>query len=182
MNVPIEYYEHFVERPNTVLAALQNDIAWQRHGDTPRCEYYVNDYGAPYTYGRGRGKRTYAPGPYHPAILDIRAAAEAKLGYKFDTCFLNRYLNQSDSLGWHSDNEPEMDNARPILTISLGVEREIWFRPLNNWADITRKKLGNGSLCVMLPGMQQTHQHRIPKASFQCGERISLTFRGYVRP
>ncbi len=45
---------------------------------------------------------------------------------------------------------------------------------------ITKLKLGHGSLCLMQPGMQDTHQHRIPKAGFQCGERISLTFRGYV--
>jgi alkylated DNA repair dioxygenase AlkB len=72
-----------------------------------------------------------------------------------------------------------MDDKRPIATISLGVEREIWFRP-NNSTDITKVLLGNGSLCLMLPGMQETHQHRIPKAPFHCGERISLTFRGYI--
>jgi alkylated DNA repair dioxygenase AlkB len=40
--------------------------------------------------------------------------------------------------------------------------------------------LESGSLCLMAPGMQDTHQHRIPKASYECGPRISLTFRGYV--
>jgi hypothetical protein len=53
--VPITYYDNFVLEPNKVLAALQKDLAWERHGDTPRCEYYINDYGAPYTYGRGLG-------------------------------------------------------------------------------------------------------------------------------
>ncbi len=38
----------------------------------------------------------------------------------------------------------------------------------------------NGSLCLMHAKMQETWQHRIPKASFSCGERISLTYRGYV--
>jgi alkylated DNA repair dioxygenase AlkB len=41
--------------------------------------------------------------------------------------------------------------------------------------------LESGSLCLMLPGMQDTHQHKIPKASYQCGPRISLTFRGYLK-
>jgi hypothetical protein len=45
--------------------------------------------------------------------------------------------------------------------------------------EIESIKLGNGSACIMDPGMQDNWQHRIPKASFQCGERISLTFRGY---
>jgi alkylated DNA repair dioxygenase AlkB len=131
--------------------------------------------------GGAWGQRTYKPGPSHPLVDEIRVAAEESLHYTFDTCFLNRYLNQRDSLGWHADNEPEMDNERPILTVSLGAEREIWFRPLNNLSDVTKVLLRNSSLCVMAPGMQQTHQHRIPKASFICGERISLTFRGYVR-
>lgn len=42
--------------------------------------------------------------------------------------------------------------------------------------------LDPGSLCLMTPGMQDTHDHRIPKASYICGPRISLTFRGYVHP
>lgn len=28
---------------------------------------------------------------------------------------------------------------------------------------------------------QDNWMHRIPKAAFQCGARISLTFRGYVK-
>jgi alkylated DNA repair dioxygenase AlkB len=40
--------------------------------------------------------------------------------------------------------------------------------------------LEHGSILIMKPGMQQTHQHRIPKAGFRCGPRISLTFRGLV--
>jgi hypothetical protein len=34
----------------------------------------------------------------------------------------------------------------------------------------------------MLPGMQDTHYHRIPKSDREVGPRISLTFRGYVDP
>ena len=47
--------------------------------------------------------------------------------------------------------------------------------------EVTKVWLESGSLCLMHPGMQDTHQHRIPKSSLQnCGPRISLTFRGYV--
>ncbi len=94
-------------------------------------------------------------------------------------CFLNRYLNQSDQLGFHSDDSPEMDDDRPIVTVSLGAEREIWFAPISDKKDLTKVKLENGSACTMLPQMQTDWMHRIPKASFLCGERISLTFRGW---
>lgn len=185
--VPARYYPEFVATPDAALAALRDDLAWERRSDAPRCEYYCNDVAAPYVYGRGRGRRLYEPRPYHPAILAIRTALEALSGAKFEVCFLNRYLDQSDHLGWHADDSPEMDDARPIASVSLGVCREIWFRLSGtNVADhpgnIEKLKLGHGSLCLMLPGMQGYWQHRIPKASFRCGERISLTFRGYVVP
>jgi alkylated DNA repair dioxygenase AlkB len=112
--------------------------------------------------------------------MEIRKALEALTASTFEVCFLNRYLNQSDHLGWHADDSPEMDDARPIGIVSLGVEREIWFAPKGKASGVTKVKLEHGSLCVMAEGMQDAWMHRIPKASFQCGERISLTFRGYV--
>lgn len=180
--IPITYIPNFIENPNKILETLQNNLKWERRDDAPRSEYYCNDIKKPYIYGRGAGRRTYHVRPYHDDILAIRKKLEELTKCSFEVCFLNRYHNQSDHLGWHADDSPEMDDARPIATISLGVEREIWFRPLNNLPDVTKVKLENGSLCLMAPGMQDTHQHRIPKASFQCGERISLTFRGYVDP
>lgn len=180
MTVPITYIPKFLDDPNKFLVSLQQNLEWERRDDAPRCEYYCNDTQKPYIYGRGAGRRTYYARPYHADILAIRERIEALTKSTFEVCFLNRYLNQSDWLGWHADDSPEMDDARPIAIVSLGVEREIWFRPIQDNENITKVKLENGSLCLMAPGMQETHQHKIPKASFQCGERISLTFRGYV--
>jgi alkylated DNA repair dioxygenase AlkB len=198
MRAPITYVPKHILNADAALAALRDELQWVKHDDAPRHEYYCNDYPKHYTYGRGNGVRTYEPQPYHPVILEIRKSVEAFANSVFEVCFLNRYLNQRDQLGWHADDSPEMDDARPIAIVSLGVEREIWFRPnikqdpqdpdpFRSWGDspadtasIEKLKLGHGSLCLMAAGMQDEWQHRIPKASFQCGERISLTFRGYV--
>jgi alkylated DNA repair dioxygenase AlkB len=185
--LPVTYIPNFVPDPDATFKALL-ELDWERRSDAPRCEYYCNDIAKPYVYGRERGRRTYEPRPYHEAILSIRRALEERAQSSFEVCFLNRYLNQSDHLGWHADDSPEMDDARPIGIVSLGVEREIWFRPTHaslpdgvlSAQDIQKLKLGHGSLALMSAGMQDHWQHRIPKASFQCGERISLTFRGYI--
>lgn len=180
MKPPIIYTEKFVKNPDVCFAELQKDLEWERRGDAPRCEYYCNDFKKTYVYGKGKGVRSYDPKPYHEKILEIRKSIEEITKTVFEVCFLNRYLNQSDQLGWHADDSIEMDDARPIAIVSFGVEREIWFRENSNKENIEKIKLGHGSLCLMNPGMQDTWQHRIPKAGFQCGERISLTFRGYV--
>jgi alkylated DNA repair dioxygenase AlkB len=180
MTIPITYIKDFVSDTDVCFKRLSEELAWVHRDTTPRHEYYVNDFGVPYTYGSGDFARTYEAQPMHAIISYLRMKLEAETKEKYEVCFLNRYLNQSDHLGWHSDNSPEMDDARPIAIISFGVEREIWFRSMEEPKVVSKMKLENGSLCLMHPGMQDTHQHRIPKASFMCGERISLTFRGYV--
>jgi len=184
MTVPITLIPNFITNPSDAFAVLNQELDWVRITNTPRSEYYCNDFPEPYFYGTPEHGRAYQVQPWHPEILAIRQALEAHTGSVFEVCFLNRYLDQKDQLGWHSDNSPEMDDARPIGIISLGVEREIWFKEIgadNSPENITKVKLPHGSLCLMHAGMQDTHLHRIPKASFICGTRISLTFRGYVQ-
>jgi alkylated DNA repair dioxygenase AlkB len=183
MDLPITYLPKFVDDPDSVFAALWTEISWLRIGSTPRREYFCTDIGTSYTYGRGAGVRTYEPQPWHPAMRAIRDKLEALTNTTFEVLFLNGYENSSDSLGFHADNSSTMDDARPIAIISLGAERDIIFTSQEAMKDAskhTRMKLQHGSLCLMLPGMQDTHFHRIPKAGFVCGPRISLTHRGYV--
>ncbi len=188
--VPITYMPGFVDPATAtmLLYSLRDELQWIRHDKTPRSEYYASDSGQPYTYGTPPFHRTYQAQDWNVGLILLKQMAETAAGCKFDVVFLNRYHDQSDQLGWHADDSPEMDDARPIAIISLGVERDIWFRGNDT---VSRSKPGfsaalghtaltleHGSLCLMHAGMQDTHQHRIPKAGFQCGERISLTFRG----
>jgi alkylated DNA repair dioxygenase AlkB len=182
MKANVNYTAGFVNDPTEAFNSLWNELDWERRGSTPRREYYCNEVAVPYVYGSGLGVREYLPKAWHPTILSIKKSAEEALGVKFEVCFLNGYEDSRDHLGWHSDNSPEMDDARPIAIVTLGAEREIWFRSLSSDdAEVTKVLLESGSLCVMPPGMQDTHAHRIPKAGFECGARISLTFRGYAK-
>lgn len=185
MNIlaPIRYEPDFLKmNADTAFERVRDEPAWVRHGTTPRMEYFVSRVGKAYSYGVKEFARTYEPQPSTHGIDVIWKMVEMYVGVNFDVCFLNRYLNQSDHLGWHSDNSPEMDDARPIAVVSLGVAREIMFRSIDPDEGYEKLLLAHGSLLVMSPGMQDTHQHRIPKSNRQCGERISLTFRGYVEP
>ncbi len=188
---PIIYIPRYVALPDLALVQLRDDLRWERRLDAPRGEYYSNDHGAPYTYGRGRGVRTYEARPWHPFMLEMRGHIEKLLRLDphckgtgpLDVCFLNRYENERDHLGWHADDSPEMDHERPIAIISLGAERDIEFRLKDtNDPPFHRQRLAAGSLCVMPAGMQRIWEHRIGKASFKCGPRISLTYRGFVKP
>ena len=209
--LPIKYTPDFFPKDvaNDLFTSLWNELDWVDVAG-PRREYYVNSIGVPYTYGRDKFARTYEPQPDHSAIKWIREKLEEHVKTKFEVCFLNGYRDGKDHLGWHADDSPEMDDERPIAIVSLGAAREIWFRknPSKCYAcngsgkydsvgsppcgacegsgresqDVIKQRLGHGSLCLMLSGMQDTHQHRIPKSDqHDCPPRVSLTFRGYVK-
>ena len=180
MTLPIAYTRGFVTDPASMFTSLWNELKWERRGSTPRREYYCNDVPVPYTYGRGEFAREYRPSEWHPAILAVKADVEDVLGAKMEVCFLNGYETSRDQLGWHADDSPTMDPDRPIAIVTLGATREIWFAPNGDMSDVTKVALESGSLCVMAAGMQRTHKHRIPRAGYDCGPRISLTFRGFV--
>jgi alkylated DNA repair dioxygenase AlkB len=158
---------------------LWNELDWE-HREAPRLEYYCNDIPNPYTYGKGAGERTYLPRPWHEKMIGIQEQLEEMLNSKFEVCFVNGYRDGKDQLGWHADDSPEMDDARPIVVVSFGATREIWTRD-NVTREVVKYPLEGGSIFVMPPGFQDTHQHRIPKSDkIDCGPRLSLTFRGYV--
>ncbi len=179
---PVRYVDGFIADPTVAFEELWTQLTWERRDLTPRREYYVNDVPVPYTYGKGAGVRTYEAQDWHPRIRSIQKAVEAHTGTRLEACFLNGYEDARDHLGWHADDSPEMDDARPIVIVTLGAERDIYFAPRTEPTKVSRVLLRSGSLCIMPAGMQDTHLHRIPKWDRECGPRISLTFRGYVDP
>ena len=159
---------------------LWNDLAWQRRENAPRREYWTNTLERPYTYGRGMGERTYQPQPDHLVIQRVRDRIEREYGCFLEGRFLNGSQNERDSLGWHADDDPGIDHSKPIVVITLGQGRNIQFRSSDVSELPSTLMLEHGSALFMLPGMQDTHHHRIPKAGFAAKPRISLTFRGLL--
>lgn len=142
----------------------------------------MSDLPRSYTYGTPPFDREYHSSPYSPVVEAIRWFLNLD-GLAYNVCFLNRYDEQKNQLGWHADDSPEMDRNHPIAVVSFGAEREIWVRP-NGWTGPIpaewRYRLPDGSLFVMPAGFQDGYQHRIPKSDRPCGIRISLTFRRYL--
>jgi len=69
--VPVSYLEGFVPEPAVAFSELWRDLAWERRGSTPRREYYANDVGVPYVYGKGAGVREYLPQAWHPRMREL---------------------------------------------------------------------------------------------------------------
>jgi len=129
---------------------------------------------------------------YHPLVAAIESKINGLIGCRMDLCFLNHYVDQTHALGWHADDGEIIDQTQPIVVVSLGAERELWTRPsvVRNGVRQSHKgeiptewrhRLPNGSVLVMPPGFQNSHQHKIPRGDRQMGGRISLTYRSRLR-
>lgn len=168
------------------IDAIASSTPWIQVTDA-RLECFMSHSTETYTYGEGRGVRTYTPVPYSSIVNEIQDELNRTKfdTYAYNVCFLNRYDNAQMQLGWHSDDSPGMNHDHPIAVVSFGQAREIWWREIGQTGVIPRNQrqlLEHGSVFIMPAGMQRTHQHRIPKGDREMAMRVSLTFRNYQPP
>ena len=165
----------------SLRATLRQSIAWEqplvtvygKQHRTPRLTCWVADPGCSYRYsGVAQTIR-----PWTTELSALRERLAFELGVRFNSLLLNRYRDGDDRMGWHADDEPELDPTAPIASISLGASRDLRFRPRAGNEPAFNVRLDDGDLLVMDPPSQQHWQHALPVRARVRAERINLTFR-----
>lgn len=164
-----------------LYACLAEQIAWQSRTITlfgrtmlqPRLLYFMGDEGVRYRYSNDE----YRAGAWHPAVLELKHRLHRELGAEFNSVLLNLYRNGRDSMGWHSDDEPELGRNPLIASVSLGARRRFVVRHEQDRALRHELQPAHGSLIVMSGDMQHHWQHQVPRTATAVGARINLTFR-----
>jgi alkylated DNA repair dioxygenase AlkB len=167
---------------DALLQELRSSVPWQQGAITmfgrellePRLTAWVGE--ADYTYSG----RTMRAAPWPGSLTDLRRRVEAAAGARFNAALLNLYRDGNDSMGLHSDDEPELGRNPVIASVSLGAERRFVLVPKKKTAAARalacEVALGHGSLLVMAGSCQHSYRHGVPKQG-RCGERVNLTFR-----
>lgn len=138
----------------------------------PRLTCFMGEEGNHYTYSG----RTNIPIPFSPEIRHIKEQIEEKFHTTLNAALLNLYRDGNDYMGYHRDNEKEMDESTPIFSISLGATRTFCVKHTNKGAETNKFNLSHGDLLVMPPAIQETYKHAIPKQK-KSSARINITFR-----
>ena len=153
-------------------------VMWGRKLPQPRLTAWYGDPGASYTYSGLQ----LDPLPWTPLLLDIKARVENATGTLFNSVLLNHYRDHRDSIGFHSDDEPELGDRPVIASLSLGEERVLVLKHKRSKSAVpVRLRLASGSLLLMKGDTQRCWRHGILKESQPCGPRINLTFRTIIR-
>jgi len=163
--------------------ALFTQIAWEpdrlfifgKHLVTARKVAWFADKKCSYSYS---GTTHNRPFYWTPELIKIKTRVEDLTRMTFNACLANFYADGSQGVGWHQDNEKELDQCT-IASVSLGAERRFDFRHLD-----TREKqslfLEQGSLLLMAGDTQKHWQHQLPKMAKVTAPRINLTFRNII--
>jgi len=176
-----------------LLARLRAEVPWKQEAITlygrrhplPRLTCWMADPGCGYRYSG----LANAIEPWSPAAAELREVLLQLTGWRFNSLLLNRYRDGRDAMGWHADDEPELDPAAPIASLSLGAPRDFRLRPRpsprrpaaepppEGCGEPFTIPLHGGDLLLMDPPTQHWWQHAVPRRLRRHGERLNLTFR-----
>ncbi len=167
--------------PAALFARLRAEIDWEQHhlkifGRTlasPRLSCWIGDADAVYTYSRTR----FEPRPWTPLLAAMRASLRERCAQDFNSVLCNLYRDGRDSMGWHSDDEPELGDEPTIASLSLGATRRFRLRHRRDPSLRLELDLPAGSLLVMAGATQRHYRHDLPRALRVTEPRLNLTFR-----
>jgi alkylated DNA repair dioxygenase AlkB len=184
----IYYDEHFLpsNEATELFKTLLTNCRWERRKGAfghavPREEAYYGDPGTHYTYSR----RQYQPLPWLPELLSLKSRVEqatpesaytnlSLVKTEYNAVLCNLYRDGNDSVGLHTDAEPEMGPV--IASVSLGAERLFRLKRKDGTVAFS-EKLPHGSLLIMAGETQKNFKHEVPKEPGITQSRINLTFR-----
>ena len=152
-------------------------VVWGKQYSQPRLVAWYGDPDCSYTYSG----ITLAPLPWTDLLLDIKSRIECIAAASFNSVLLNYYRDHRDSMGLHSDDEPELGEHPEIASLSLGEQRTFVLKhKTNKLAKPVRLRLESGSLLLMKGNTQRYWKHGLSKETRPCGPRVNLTFRRII--
>lgn len=184
VDAELAFAGHFypVAEADALYAQLLNDTQWRQDSIQvwgkshlqPRLTAWHGDTGTAYSYSGIH----LQPSAWTPTLLKIRDDISSATGHPFNSVLLNLYRDQRDSMGWHSDDEPELGKNPVIASLSLGATRTFKLKHKTRAEQKTlHLDLQHGSLLIMAGSTQHHWLHGISKQTRTIAPRINLTFR-----
>lgn len=180
--IPVDFFPDYLPEAlaTELLNSLNQELNWSQESlvlygrsiPFPRLMAWYGNEGTSYRFS---GK-TYHPQPLNAPLKELIDLLQYDFGKPFNAVLANAYRSGSDSMSWHSDDEPELGPEPFIASISLGASRTFRMRQKGDrvsqaWI------LNHGSLLIMKGRSQQDWEHCIPKTKKTADLRINLTFR-----
>lgn len=121
--------------------------------------------------------RTMEAQPLPDWMREMMTKVNELLDTDFNGVLVNHYVNGSDYIGAHSDDETGLARGGVVASLSFGVERTFRIRTKETKKIAIDVPTKGGCLIVMGGNFQKEFTHEIPVQKKVEGERWSFTFR-----
>ena len=159
----------FTPYPEDLLSKAIKSYPWQGE----MIARQTTSFGVPYTSIHV----SYEERPFPPEVLELARAIGRTVGWTPNNCLVNYYASGGNSMGYHADDKNLMETGTGVAIVSIGAERTLSFRKIDDFTERFGLALPSGSLLYMSREMQDSWQHGVRKDASCESPRISFTFR-----
>ncbi len=165
-----------------VFNELADGLKWEqlairmfgRMVNQPRLTAFYGEKGVSYQYSGLR----FSAIEWTGAIYQLAQQVSELTKHPFNSVLCNYYRHGQDSMGWHADDEPELETNPVIASVSLGATRRFDLKPKEGVAGEKQSIWLESGSCLLMGGdLQHNWLHQIPKTKRINEPRINLTFR-----
>jgi DNA oxidative demethylase len=174
--------------PEALQSMYDFDELWRLHPEEYGCVSYMGKMVKTPRWQQTYLKDYYFSGMMHKA-LPLPTQLQPFLDWAntitpnviFNQVLLNWYGNGAHYINPHTDNEKQLVELSPVLSVSLGQERVFRIRHIGTNEIVLDIPMPTNTYVMMCGKMQSRYLHEIPKVSGTKGslmdKRINITFR-----
>jgi len=174
----------YIKELNKIKFNLDNDSMIEIYGKKFKIPRKQVAYGEPGLNYKFSGNKVPAKDWTNiPFLIEIKDKVENYLRNKkiittekINFVLINLYVDGSNYIGYHRDDEKDLKTGLPIVSVSFGAERDFLLRNRKK-KETVKVTLKNGSLLVMSWKTNNEWYHSIPKRANVTKPRFNLTFR-----
>lgn len=136
--------------------------------------FYSND-----SIGYNYSNRLLRSKPLTSNLLILLNHINDKFKSDFNGILINQYMNGSDYIGAHSDDETNLGTIG-VVALSYGAQRNFRIRNKNNKKIVANVDTKDDEILIMDGDFQKEFTHEIPIQKKIKGMRYSFTFRKHT--
>jgi alkylated DNA repair dioxygenase AlkB len=151
-------------------------VLYQKYGKQFRTPRYTTVFGtddSDATESCYKYPRSPIPEGLRPLLQAVTQVAKNE----FNFMLFNLYLDNTQSISFHSDDESFLGPNPTIASLSLGAPRRFLLRRKSEHQKKYELLLNSGDLLVMRGRTQHDWEHAVPKSAKSATARINITFR-----
>jgi alkylated DNA repair dioxygenase AlkB len=142
----ITYIENFIDNPIALFTTLTETVKWDERMTARK----TASFGKAYNYSQ----IDYPYQEFPKEIALIIEKLKPVIHFEANNCLINYYMDGKSKMGYHSDQIDILAEGTGIAIVSIGENRVLKFRNIENPEEFMSYELTSGSLIYMTQEIQ----------------------------